>query len=965
MKLILFSQYRILPVIVSTLMITACGGGGGSGSNPPPPPVEPPTAVTPDLQAEDFTVVEGDAGSSILEVMVSLSVAPASEAGVDYTTDDGTAVSGVDYETSQGRLTFSEGVTSALVTITIIGDELDEDEESLSLIFSNPDNISLTTTMVQGIIMDDDEPPEVMIDDAEITEGDEGTSLLVFNLRLSAPSGRSITVDFATEDDTATVEDNDYEALTGTLTIDPGSIGGSIEIQVNGDEKVEDNEILFVNLLGGTHVSIADDTAEGRVFDNDGPALSGLSSRRLNLTCIAPERPVVSAVVNIDTVFSDLPVLSKPVSLVQAPGDPAAWYVAQQDGVVLRFSNSADVSSTTTFIDISDVADNSSSETGLLGIAFHPDYASNGFVYLSYTETGFTSVLARYQRLNGGQNLDPGSEVRLLTMGQPYSNHNGGHISFGPDGYLYFSLGDGGFAGDPDDRAQNTNNLFGTMLRIDVNSGSPYGIPADNPFFNNPLCDSGSSSTACPEIYAWGLRNPWRWHFDAATGELWLGDVGQDSFEEIDIIESGGNYGWRCREGMHDFNSAGVCPDGLVDPVIEYDANEGNSVTGGFVYRGSAIPELTGRYVFADFERGRIFASVADGFGGYDYEVLLETNLNIVSFAEEPGGELLVLNYGGDIHRIVQGSGVLNNTIANLLSESGCTDPMDATKPYSGLMPYNINAPFWSDGASKERYFAIPDGSTIDVDEHGDWQFPIGSVLVKHFRLVGQLFETRLFMRHTDGSWAGYTYEWNDEGTDAERVVGGKRKTINGQPWIYPSESQCMSCHTQAAGFSLGLEHRQLNLDFNYPESGITANQLVTAETIGLLTAPLGNVPQLLPQLTAPGNTGAGLMDRSRAYLHTNCANCHRPTGPTPADIDLRESTPFTASGTCNQAPISGDLGISGASILKPGDPAASLLLRRAERRDVHGMPPLASNLVDTAGVALLQNWIESLDSCQ
>ena len=910
-------------------------------------------------------MVEGDDGSSILEVMVSLSVAPASEAGVDYTTEDGTAVSGVDYEMSQGRLIFSEGVTSATIAITIIGDELDEDEESFSLSFSNPDNISLTTTMVQGIIMDDDEPPEVTIDDAEITEGDAGTSLLVFNLRLSAPSGRIITVDFTTADDSATVADNDYEALTGTLTIDPGSIGGTIEIQVNGDEKVEDNETLLVNLLSGTHVSIADDTAEGRVFDNDGPALSGLGSRRLNLTCIAPERPVVNAVVNIEAAFSDLPVLSKPVSLVQAPGDPDTWYVAQQDGVVLRFSNSTDVSSTSTFIDISDVADDSSSETGLLGIAFHPDYASNRFVYLSYTETGFTSVLARYQRLNGGQNLDPDSEVRLLTMGQPYSNHNGGHISFGPDRYLYFSLGDGGFAGDPGDRAQNTSNLFGTMLRIDVNSGSPYGIPADNPFFNNPLCDRGSSSMSCPEIYAWGLRNPWRWHFDTATGELWLGDVGQDSFEEIDIIESGGNYGWRCREGMHDYNSAGVCPDGLVDPVIEYDANEGNSVTGGFVYRGSAIPELAGRYVFADFERGRVFASVEDGFGGYDYEILLETNLNIVSFVEEPGGELLVLNYGGDIHRIVQGSGVSNNTIANLLSGTGCTDPMDTTKPYSGLMPYNINAPFWSDGASKERYFGIPDGSTIDIDEHGDWQFPTGSVLVKHFRMVGQLFETRLFMRHTDGSWAGYTYEWNDEGTDAERVVGGKRKTINGQPWTYPSESQCMSCHTQAAGFSLGLEHRQLNLDFNYPESGITANQLVTAETIGLLSAPLGNVPQLLPKLTDPVNTGAGLMDRSRAYLHTNCANCHRPTGPTPANIDFRESTPFTESGTCNEAPVSGDLGITDASILKPGDPAASLLLRRAERRDVHGMPPLASNLVDTVGVTLLQNWIESLDSCQ
>ena len=349
-----------------------------------------------------------------------------------------------------------------------------------------------------------------------------------------------------------------------------------------------------------------------------------------------------------------------------------------------------------------------------------------------------------------------------------------------------------------------------------------------------------------------GLRNAWRWSFDSATGDLWLGDVGQSAYEEVDIIELGGNYGWRCREGAHDHITTGNCPGGFTDPVIEYGRTVGQSITGGFVYRGSAIPELVGRYVFADYITGRIFASVADGQGGYTYEELLDTPYFISSFAEDENGELLFLEYdfaNGRIHRIVQGSGSSTDTIPTLLSDTGCVDAVDPTQPSAGLIPYDINVPFWSDGAEKERFYAIPDGTTIDVDADGDWLFPIGTVLVKNFRLNDELFETRLFMRHTDGQWGGYTYEWNQQGTDATRVIGGKTKDVQGQPWVYPSEAGCMNCHTQAANFSLGIEHLQLNRDFEYPSTQITANQLSTTETIGMLTAPLSDIPDNLPSL--------------------------------------------------------------------------------------------------------------------
>ncbi len=362
------------------------------------------------------------------------------------------------------------------------------------------------------------------------------------------------------------------------------------------------------------------------------------------------------APIALERAFPNLS-FSRPVAMLQAPGDDTRWFVVEQSGVVRVFANDQTASSSAVFIDISALVGDSSGEKGLFGIAFDPDFTTNGHAYLSFTRSSpaLTSYVSRFTSTDGGQTLDPASQAVLVTLAQPFSNHNGGHIVFGPDGFLYVGFGDGGSANDPGNRAQDTTNLFGTIVRINV-STLPYTIPANNPFAGNPRCTTGVSATAidCPEIYAWGLRNPWRFSFHRGSDELWAGDVGQDAWEEVDRIDNGANYGWRIREGAH-CNTAyfpgGGCPTaGLVDPIAEYDHGLGESITGGYVYRGGALPALAGSYLFGDYITGRIFRLAP---GSATVEVLLDTAFNIASFAEANDGEIYAVDYGGTLQQVV------------------------------------------------------------------------------------------------------------------------------------------------------------------------------------------------------------------------------------------------------------------------------------------------------------------------
>jgi uncharacterized repeat protein (TIGR03806 family) len=688
----------------------------------------------------------------------------------------------------------------------------------------------------------------------------------------------------------------------------------------------------------------------------------GLDARPNNQTCVAPSRAVVGGGVSVQEAFPNLPSIASPVKALVEPVANPRWFLVERSGRVFVF-DPADATALDVWLDVRPVS--TAGEGGLLGIAFHPDYPATPEVFLSFTRgSPFRTVISRFIL----DNIDaPGAgtvEEIIMTVDQDFNNHNGGDIAFGNDGFLYIGLGDGGSAGDPLERAQSRTTLLGSMLRIDVDgTGAGYEIPADNPFVGNAKCGPGLNGNICPEIYAWGFRNPWRWSFDRPTGELWLGDVGQDRWEEVDVVVSGGNYGWDCREGAHDFEATG-CNGPFEEPVSEYGHSLGQSITGGYVYRGTGVPALSGRYVFGDFVSGRIWALAPDGAGGYSNEELVETGVNISSFAIDQDGEVYYLDFGaGRIMQLVSSGGGLD-PVPDQLSASGCVDPGDVTQPYSGLFPYGLNAPFWSDGAAKDRHIGVPNGQTIAIDGQDDWEFPPGTVIVKNFRLGDRLVETRHLMRHPDGGWAGYTYEWNAAQTEATRVRGGKVANIDGQDWIFPDEAECLACHTAAAGRALGPETSQMNRDFTYPPTGRTHGQLETFDVLAMFSSPLQGDPATLPAMPDPMAETADIGARARAYLHTNCSQCHRPGGPTPTSLDLRYTTALADTAACDAAPQSGDLGIDMARIIAPGEAARSVLVARMNVRDLNAMPPIGSNLVDAAGVTLISDWIDGLANC-
>ena len=662
--------------------------------------------------------------------------------------------------------------------------------------------------------------------------------------------------------------------------------------------------------------------------------------------------------------FAKLPDFSVPTAALQAPGQPERWYVAEQGGRLVRFDNRADVGAVTVSLDLSARIE-AQKDAGLLGVAFHPGFAQNGEVFLSYTVRGnpMQSRLSRFVSHDGGASFDLASEQILIEIPQPdlEMSHVNGDIHFGADGYLWVAFGDGAFGNDTRNEAQNPNTLNGKILRIDVNhrgpAGEPYAIPPDNPFVGK--------ANARGEVWALGFRNPWRWRFDpSAPDVIWVGDVGGDKREEIDRVVKGGNYGWNPLEGS--LCATQPCsPAGLLPPVVEYPHEEGKCVIGGPVYRGQRIPALRDRYVYADFFYGQVWALPPDAgrLSAPQPELLLETGLQISSFGEALDGELWLLEHEtGRLYQLVAtaaGPEIFPATLA----QTGCFTP--AGQPSAGLEPYDVNAALWSDGASKRRWMMLPAGAKIAIGNDGDFDFPANTTLVKEFSLGETRVETRLFVRHADGGWAGYSYAWNPEQTEAALLPATSvpvRKTFGAATWSYPTRGQCMFCHTPQAGFSLGPEVAQLNRWFTYPD-GSTANQLVHMQKAGLLAAPLPGEPSALPALSPPGGTAA-LDLRARSYLHANCSGCHRPGTRGSPDFDLRFSTGLANTRLCNVNAEWGDF--DGAELrLSPGQPDKSVMARAMRATTSPRMPIIGPTLVDAAGVALIESWIGSLTGCQ
>jgi uncharacterized repeat protein (TIGR03806 family) len=706
---------------------------------------------------------------------------------------------------------------------------------------------------------------------------------------------------------------------------------------------------------GGSGSGDGDDGAGG-----SGNPDSGLDSRPSSVACMAGEEPsVLPTAVGYGTenISQGAPAFSDITKIIQAPNDSSRWFVLEQGGRIMTF-NTANPSAAYQWLQFS-VSTNG--ENGLLSMAFHPNYPGTPEVFVYYVD-GSGSNLVRVRLDNIDNPVSPDIDV-LMNVSQSNDFHNGGDLAFDASNNLYWSLGDGLSSG----QAQATTSLYGSVLRIEIPTypSTLYSIPSANPFFGNAQCGpSGATGSSCPEIWAWGMRNPWRVSVDGDN--LWVGDVGQGDREEVDQISisssaSNNNYGWPCFEGNLSFDpNIPACLAGptLQPPLLDYTRADGSSITGGYVYRGSSIPALVGRYVFADFVSGRVWATHGSG-----KEELLSLGEFIPSLARGSDGEVYIADRSNG--RVLQltgndgGSG--GNDVPDNLADTGCLPNQSS----SGLIPYDTNAPFWSDGATKRRYMAIPPSATVDITSQNDFSFPRGAVLVKEFRLNGQLIETRLLMRHTNdnGPWAGYTYEWNDSQTAATRVrdTNGKSRNVNGQDWVYPGENQCLDCHTSAADFALGPEVAQLNSDMTYSATGRTANQLETLDAIDVFSLQLPDVPENLPALVDPTDIGASLDEQARAILHTNCANCHRPeNSAVQSTMDLRYSMTFSQMLICNQ----NSLQSPGSVLLIPGNAAESLLVDRMNRRDSEQMPPLASNEIDSASVNTLSNWINGMSGC-
>jgi uncharacterized repeat protein (TIGR03806 family) len=689
--------------------------------------------------------------------------------------------------------------------------------------------------------------------------------------------------------------------------------------------------------------------------------------------------------------------LFEPLSVGLVPG-ANRFGVATRPGKIFTFEIRDDVSQAELLVDIGRTT---------YGVAFHPKFAENGYFFVTSIMDPAKPVdpkgsrLSRYRVKEVGKlQADAASEEVIFEW--PSGGHNGGCIRFGPDGYLYLATGDGSGIADELQTGQKIDDVLGAILRIDVDHPDgkrPYSIPRDNPFV--------SQANARGEIWSFGHRQVWKFSFDPPTKRLWAGEVGQDLWEMVWLIRRGGNYGWSVREGDHPFRpQRDHGPGEFEKPIIEHPHSDFRSLTGGYAYHGDRLPELKGAYIYGDYDTGKLwmlrYEGDADGRNGKvtEHRQLADTQIRLVEFAQDAAGEVYFVDFaGGGFHRLARAPvETVTKPFPRKLSETGLFASTKDHVPAKGLIPYSVNAPLWSDGAEKDRFLALPGDSQIEFDSvvypHGPtypdlgWRFPDGAVLVKTFLLdtkagdpaARRRLETRILQhRKMPGNddeygaqyWFGYTYVWNDQQTDAELLgpagldkefvvqdaaaPGGTRR----QTWHFPSRAECTLCHTMAAKYALGVTTLQMNKDHDY--GGTVANQLATLDHLGIFKKPLPKKPEELPRLVDYRDASQDPQLRARAYLHSNCAHCHRKWGGGNAEFDLQASLPLTLSKAVNTPPGQGAFGLTDPRIIAPGDPGRSLVLHRMQLTGLGRMPHVASSVVDRPAVELISAWLKDL----
>jgi hypothetical protein len=715
-------------------------------------------------------------------------------------------------------------------------------------------------------------------------------------------------------------------------------------------------------------------------------------------------------------------------------------YVGSRDGLIVSFDNQPAVNAAETFLDLRDrvavVWDG-----GFLGLVFHPDfgkpsspYRKTFYVYYSshcpldvsrdmpdldacddqYPRTSTAGFFGTYLRLSRFEVFDdalvgdPSTEQALINIRLYNDSHRGGGMVFRNDGHLYVTIGEqfrfdtaqdivdtleGGsvrLAVDVTDNGDGTwicpagshqpRRAFDTSDEI---SGQHYCIPDDNPWL-----DVGGG--IFEEYCSIGHRNPHRLARDPLTDRLWSGEIGAATREEINVIECGNNYGWPFREGL----VAGVRPEPpsylgtLTDPVIDFTRDEAQAIIGGYVYRGSRLPELFGFYLAGDYATNKVWAIALDENTMTATKLYLAdfTAGNLATWGQDNSGEVFMGDVAstGPLYTLEQIDEPVPDAPA-LLSQTGAFADLAAAVPSSVWVHYGLNQPFWSDGALKTRFIALPSDGTRDTPDEqivfstfDNWSYPTGTVLMKHFELPldeadltnTARLETRFMVLGDDDQWYGLTYRWRPDRSDADlltteetadytiqRSDGGTRV----QTWYFPSRLDCLSCHRPRSGGALGPITHQLNGSFTNARTGRTDNQLHAWNDLGMFSPPVGDdtIP-MLPKSPSLGDVAAPLQDRARSWLDSNCSYCHQP-GEVNAGFDARFNTPFAVQQFLWTG-VHNDFGIPGTVVIYPGEPTLSAVWQRSAAVDSIAMPPLAKALAEEPAVDLLAAWIERVD---
>ena len=713
---------------------------------------------------------------------------------------------------------------------------------------------------------------------------------------------------------------------------------------------------------------------------------------------------------------------SSPIKVAALPGVTNRLFVVQRNAGIQLVN--LDTMTQSTFLNLSayltaqGVALATDGECGLLSVAFHPNYNQNGYFYVFYSvniSSQRHERVARFQaagtagNFNAATTANTATHLPLITQRDEASNHNGGDLAFGPDGYLYVSLGDEGNQDDQFDNGRRiARDFFSAILRLDVdlnaanltpnahtqanstgvpsavNPGS-YKVPADNPFVNLAADGSGNStyngytfpgSAVRTEIWATGFRNPFRMNFDAPTGRLFVGDVGQNTYEEVDIVTAGFNGGWSWREGLHPhppFNAPSAEPPGYAPnpPIYEYThgtgALQGNAVIGGIVYRGTKFSELYGAYLFSDNGTSNIW-TLTPATPTWTC-TRIATDSGIVAIGTDPrNGDALFCSFGNSQVRRLARSGTTGTAPPALLSQTGIFSNLATLTPNAGVVPYDPNVTFWSDYAVKSRWFALKNlADTVGFSADGNWTLPTGMVWVKHFDFdttrgvsaTRRKLETRLLVKTATDVY-GLSYKWRADQSDADLVAeDGLSETVAGsspaQTWRYPSRSECRICHTPVAGFALSFNTRQLNRA--HPYGAQSQNQIAALAGAGYFTALVTGI-NTLPALTSDSDLPARSREsRVRSYLAANCVQCHQPGGASVGNWDARPTTPTDSAALINGALVN-NLGDPALRWAVSGDTAHSMILKRLQGNGVNRMPPLATSERDLVAEQLITDWI-------